>query len=112
MGQEEWGKGEGSEMRAPTLNLVLPTLHTADQGLQAVLIWLLNPSRLVLRRILRRAVRFSTEVLRAPPGFLGSLVPVVVETLVRAELILLGFPGCSGSLPLSLDGALSLGSPP
>nr|XP_060471623.1 alanine--tRNA ligase, mitochondrial isoform X2 [Panthera onca] len=36
---------------------------------------------LVLRRILRRAVRFSTEVLRAPPGFLGSLVPVVVETL-------------------------------
>ncbi|XP_003789281.1 alanine--tRNA ligase, mitochondrial [Otolemur garnettii] len=36
---------------------------------------------LVLRRILRRAVRFSTEVLQAPPGFLGSLVPVVVETL-------------------------------
>ncbi|XP_004846502.1 alanine--tRNA ligase, mitochondrial isoform X2 [Heterocephalus glaber] len=36
---------------------------------------------LVLRRILRRAVRFSTEVLRAPPGLLGSLVPVVVETL-------------------------------
>ncbi|XP_073081189.1 alanine--tRNA ligase, mitochondrial isoform X3 [Manis javanica] len=36
---------------------------------------------LVLRQILRRAVRFSAEVLRAPPGFLGSLVPVVVETL-------------------------------
>lgn len=36
---------------------------------------------LVLRRILRRAVRFSTEVLQAPPGFLSSLVPVVVETL-------------------------------
>ncbi|ELW65622.1 Alanyl-tRNA synthetase, mitochondrial [Tupaia chinensis] len=36
---------------------------------------------LVLRRILRRAVRFCTEVLQAPPGFLGSLVPVVVETL-------------------------------
>ncbi|XP_035151693.2 alanine--tRNA ligase, mitochondrial isoform X2 [Callithrix jacchus] len=36
---------------------------------------------LVLRRILRRAVRFSTEILKSPPGFLGSLVPVVVETL-------------------------------
>uniref|UniRef100_A0A2K6SA54 Alanine--tRNA ligase n=1 Tax=Saimiri boliviensis boliviensis TaxID=39432 RepID=A0A2K6SA54_SAIBB len=36
---------------------------------------------LVLRQILRRAVRFSTEILKAPPGFLGSLVPVVVETL-------------------------------
>ncbi|XP_004454268.2 alanine--tRNA ligase, mitochondrial [Dasypus novemcinctus] len=39
---------------------------------------------LVLRQILRRAVRFSAEVLRAPPGFLGSLVPVVVETLGAA----------------------------
>uniref|UniRef100_A0A2K5RVM4 Alanine--tRNA ligase n=1 Tax=Cebus imitator TaxID=2715852 RepID=A0A2K5RVM4_CEBIM len=28
-----------------------------------------------------KAVRFSTEILKAPPGFLGSLVPVVVETL-------------------------------
>lgn len=46
-------------------------------------IWALNLPRLILRRILRRAVRFSTEILRAPPGFLGSLVPVVVETLVR-----------------------------
>lgn len=39
---------------------------------------------LVLRRILRRAVRYSTEVLRAPPGFLGNLVPVVVATLGAA----------------------------
>lgn len=70
-------------MGAHTLNLVLPAPHTANQGVH---IWALNPSRLVLRRILRRALRFSTEVLRAPPGFLGSLVPVVVETLVRAEL--------------------------
>ncbi|XP_028622400.1 alanine--tRNA ligase, mitochondrial [Grammomys surdaster] len=39
---------------------------------------------LVLRQILRRAVRYSTEVLKAPPGFLGNLVPVVVETLGAA----------------------------
>lgn len=38
--------------------------------------------RLVLRRILRRAVRFCSEVLRAPPGLLASLVPTVVEVLV------------------------------
>uniref|UniRef100_A0A8C5BM75 Alanine--tRNA ligase n=1 Tax=Gadus morhua TaxID=8049 RepID=A0A8C5BM75_GADMO len=37
---------------------------------------------LVLRRILRRAVRFSTEVLQAPQGALGSLVPTVVQVLV------------------------------
>ncbi|XP_077018061.1 alanine--tRNA ligase, mitochondrial isoform X2 [Tamandua tetradactyla] len=36
---------------------------------------------LVLRQILRRAVRFSAEVLQAPPGFLGSLVSVVVDIL-------------------------------
>ncbi|XP_011842232.1 PREDICTED: alanine--tRNA ligase, mitochondrial [Mandrillus leucophaeus] len=40
---------------------------------------------LVLRRILRRAVRFSMEILKAPPGFLGSLVPVVVETLPECD---------------------------
>ncbi|KAL7987452.1 hypothetical protein Chor_006371 [Crotalus horridus] len=34
-------------------------------------------AELVLRHILRRAVRFSSEVLHAPPGFLASLVPVV-----------------------------------
>ncbi|XP_072356728.1 alanine--tRNA ligase, mitochondrial-like, partial [Scyliorhinus torazame] len=38
-------------------------------------------AQLVLRRILRRAVRFSVEVLRAPPGLLASLVPTVVEIL-------------------------------
>ncbi|KAM4693571.1 alanine--tRNA ligase, mitochondrial [Discoglossus pictus] len=36
---------------------------------------------LVLRRILRRAVRFSSEVLRTPPGFLSTLVPTVVDVL-------------------------------
>ncbi|XP_044107837.1 alanine--tRNA ligase, mitochondrial isoform X2 [Neovison vison] len=41
---------------------------------------------LVLRRILRRAVRFSTEVLRAPPGLLSSLVPIVVETLIASVI--------------------------
>lgn len=38
--------------------------------------------RLVLRRILRRAVRFCSEVLHAPHGLLASLVPTVVEVLV------------------------------
>lgn len=72
---EEPGKGEGFGVGAYTGPCLLLEIHGQ----------VLNPSRLVLRRILRRAVRFSTEVLRAPPGFLGSLVPVVVETLVRAE---------------------------
>ncbi|XP_068607557.1 alanine--tRNA ligase, mitochondrial [Brachionichthys hirsutus] len=34
-------------------------------------------AELVLRRILRRAVRFCVEVLQAPPGTLASLVPTV-----------------------------------
>lgn len=37
--------------------------------------------RYVLRRILRRAVRYATEKLNAKPGFFGSLVNVVVELL-------------------------------
>ncbi|XP_075060562.1 alanine--tRNA ligase, mitochondrial [Mixophyes fleayi] len=41
----------------------------------------MSRAELVLRRILRRAVRFSSEVLRAPPGLLSSLVPTVVEVL-------------------------------
>uniref|UniRef100_A0A8C5PED5 Alanine--tRNA ligase n=1 Tax=Leptobrachium leishanense TaxID=445787 RepID=A0A8C5PED5_9ANUR len=39
---------------------------------------------LVLRRILRRAVRFSSEILQTSPGFLSSLVPSVVEVLGEA----------------------------
>ncbi|CAJ0573520.1 unnamed protein product, partial [Mesorhabditis spiculigera] len=35
----------------------------------------------VLRRILRRAVRYSNEKLSAKPGFFASLVPVVVDLL-------------------------------
>ncbi|XP_014472783.1 PREDICTED: alanine--tRNA ligase, cytoplasmic [Dinoponera quadriceps] len=35
----------------------------------------------VLRRILRRAVRYATEKLNAKPGFFGSLINVVVELL-------------------------------
>lgn len=38
-------------------------------------------AELVLRRILRRAVRFSTEVLQAPQGALASLVPTVAHIL-------------------------------
>lgn len=46
--------------------------------------------RLVLRRILRRAVRFCSEVLHAPPGLLASLVPTVVEVLVSKNCRLAG----------------------
>lgn len=38
----------------------------------------------VLRRILRRAVRYSHEKLGAQKGFFASLVDVVVESLVRS----------------------------
>ncbi|XP_036623332.1 alanine--tRNA ligase, mitochondrial [Trichosurus vulpecula] len=41
----------------------------------------MSGASLVLRQILRRAVRFSSEVLQAPPGFLSSLVPIVAEML-------------------------------
>jgi alanyl-tRNA synthetase len=38
----------------------------------------------VLRRILRRAVRFSRQMLHARPGLLADLVPVVVEQMGEA----------------------------
>ncbi|KER21252.1 hypothetical protein T265_10380 [Opisthorchis viverrini] len=38
----------------------------------------------VLRRILRRAVRYAVEVLGAPPGFFATLVDVVVTSLKDA----------------------------
>lgn len=37
--------------------------------------------RYVLRRILRRAVRYATEKLNAKPGFFATLVNTVVEIL-------------------------------
>lgn len=43
----------------------------------------------VLRRILRRALRYGQQILKAPPGFFYSLVPVVVQNFGKAypELI-------------------------
>ncbi|XP_030598859.1 alanine--tRNA ligase, mitochondrial isoform X2 [Archocentrus centrarchus] len=41
----------------------------------------MSGAELVLRRILRRAVRFCVEVLRAPQGALASLVPTVANLL-------------------------------
>ena len=35
-----------------------------------------------MRRIVHRCVKQAHKVLGAPPGFVGSLVPVVVESLV------------------------------
>ena len=43
--------------------------------------------RYVLRRILRRCVRYATEKLNAPPGFVATLVSVAVDTLVSRVLI-------------------------
>lgn len=41
----------------------------------------MSGAELVLRRILRRAIRFCAEVLQAPQGVLASLVPTVTHTL-------------------------------
>ena len=41
--------------------------------------------RYVLRRILRRSVRYATEKLNAPPGLVASLVSVAVDTLVGSS---------------------------
>ncbi len=40
--------------------------------------------RYVLRRILRRAVRYATEKLNAKPGMLATLVDIAVDTLGEA----------------------------
>ncbi|XP_039593928.1 alanine--tRNA ligase, mitochondrial isoform X1 [Polypterus senegalus] len=41
----------------------------------------MSGAEFVLRRILRRAVRFSMEVLKAPQGTLAALIPTVTEVL-------------------------------
>uniref|UniRef100_A0A4W5P7E4 Alanine--tRNA ligase n=1 Tax=Hucho hucho TaxID=62062 RepID=A0A4W5P7E4_9TELE len=51
----------------------------------------MSGAELVLRRILRRAVRFSTEVLQAPEGALASLVPTVAHILVSWAIYLIYF---------------------
>lgn len=44
----------------------------------------------VLRRILRRGVRYASEKLNAKPGQFASLVPVVIESLVcRRRIVVL-----------------------
>ena len=43
--------------------------------------------RYVLRRILRRGVRYANEKLNAKPGVFSSLVDVVVSLLVRTIFI-------------------------
>lgn len=45
-------------------------------------------SRYVMRRILRRAVRYATEKLNAKPGMFASLVDTVVQLLVSLSLCL------------------------
>ena len=47
----------------------------------------------VLRRILRRAVRYGRQKLNAPPGFFSQLVPVVVEHMGEAFSELRKNPG-------------------
>ena len=42
----------------------------------------------MLRRILRRAVRYATEKLNAKPGVLASLVDTVCQILVREQILL------------------------
>lgn len=77
-----------------------------------MLTWLPREScplfRLVLRRILRRAVRFCSEVLHTPPGLLASLVPTVVEVLVSKNCCLGGKRlSCVLLSPLFLSDILS-----
>lgn len=49
-----------------------------------------NDRGYVLRRILRRAVRYGQEILGAPSGFFTSLVPVVVANFSVAFPELIG----------------------
>ena len=44
-----------------------------------------SPCSYVLRRILRRAVRYGTEKLNAKPGMFASLVDTVVVLLVSIQ---------------------------
>ena len=54
------------------------------------LVTVADPSRYVLRRILRRGVRFASEKLNAKPGVFSSLVDVVVSLLVSTRLAKFG----------------------
>lgn len=71
---------EGGEVMAKTLVVgLLGVCCIVCDCITAVL----SVCRYVLRRILRRAVRYAHEKLGAQKGFFASLVDVVVQSLVR-----------------------------
>lgn len=65
------------------LEIVMITLKVIPQILNCKPNSDFTNSRYVLRRILRRGVRYAAEKLNAKPGVFASLIDVVVSLLVR-----------------------------